>query len=301
MLKKLILRVLNPIHFFKIIYLSYDKKRINRVFADEQLKFYSKILPTDFLHYGYFDDKNIKPEDISVAMIYKAQVRYAELLLEKVVDKNNQILDIGCGMGGLVKMMLEQNLKPVALTPDQTQIKHISEKYHTLKVYPTKFEDIPLEENLDKYGTVITSESLQYLDLDKSLEIINQILKKEKDSRWIACDYFKINQEGEKSGHNWSNFISKLDKSGFKLTYEYDITPHILPTISYVYFMANNIGLPSVEFAIDKLKVKKKGIYYLIEPSLNYIFEKINKNLKTVNPVEFAKTKKYVLMVIERK
>ncbi len=301
MLKKIILRILNPIHLFQIIKLSYNNKRVNRVFADEQLKFYSKILPTDFLHYGYFDDTTIKPEDISVGMIYKAQVRYAELLLQKIEDRHSLILDVGCGMGGLIKMMLEQNLKPVALTPDATQIAHISTKYPTLKVYATRFEDIPLQENIDTYGTIITSESLQYLDLDKSLTLINKILKKETNSRWIACDYFKIGVEGEKSGHNWDVFLQKLDSNGFKLTFQYDITPHILPTISYVYFMANNIGKPSLEFALDKLKVKKKGLYYLIEPTIDTIFEKINKNLKTVNPKIFASSKKYVLMVIERK
>lgn len=301
MLKKLILRILNPIHLYQIIKLSYNKKRIDRVFADEQLKFYSKILPTDFLHYGYFDDILIKPEDISVGMIYKAQVRYAELLLEKIEDKHNLILDIGCGMGGLVKMMLENDLKPVALTPDATQIAHISRKYPNLKVYATRFEDIPLDENVGKYGTVITSESLQYLDMDKSLILIDKILKNEKNSRWIACDYFKLGTEGEKSGHNWDIFLQKLDKNGFKLTYQYDITKHILPTIAYVYFMANNIGKPSVEFALDKLKVKKKGIYYLIQPTIQFVFEKINKNLNTVNPTIFMASKKYILMVIERK
>lgn len=298
MLNDFILRLINPIHVYKIISLNRNKNRLNRTYGDEQLKLYSQITPNGFLHYGYFDDVNIDPKEISVGMIYRAQERYAEVLLEKITNKEDFILDVGCGMGGMINMMLKQNLKPVAVTPDKTQIGFVEEKYSQVPLYGCKFEDTPTEENADKYGTIITSESLQYLNLDKSLPLIDKFLK--KGGKWIACDYFKINNQGEKSGHNWDVFHEKVKLAGFKITEKIDITPHILPTISYLYFMATQIGLPVIEFAIEKLKVKKKGIFYAIEPFLGKISSKIDKNMQTINPEVFIKTKMYVLMVIER-
>lgn len=298
MLNDFILRVINPVHLYKIISLNRNKNRVSRTYADEQLKLYSQITPNGFLHYGYFDDVSIDPKEISVGMIYRAQERYAEVLLEKITNQNDEILDVGCGMGGLINMMLAKKLKPVALTPDKTQIQFIKEKYKNTPIYGCKFEDTPQTENANRFGTIITSESLQYLDLDKSLPLITNFLK--KDGKWIACDYFKINNQGEKSGHNWEVFEEKLKKSGFKIIEKTDITPHILPTISYLYFMAVQIGLPVLEFALDKLKVKKKGIYYAIEPFVEKIYKKLTKNIQTIDPELFKHSKMYVLMVIEK-
>lgn len=298
MLNDFILRIINPVHLYKIISLNRNKSRISRTYSDEQLKLYSQITPNGFLHYGYFDDINIDAKEISVGMIYRAQERYAEVLLEKITNREVEILDVGCGMGGLINMMLNQNLKPVALTPDKTQIQFIKEKYKQVSVYACKFEDTPQTENNKRYGTIITSESLQYLDLDKSLPLIDKFLK--SGGKWIACDYFKINNQGEKSGHNWDIFENKLTKAGFKITEKRDITPHILPTISYLYFMAIQIGLPVVQFALEKLKVKKKGIYYAIEPFIEQIYKKLTKNIQTIDPELFKHTKMYVLMTIEK-
>lgn len=187
----------------------------------------------------------------------------------------------------------------MALTPDSVQADTVAENYPSIKLFHCKFEDLPYSNLKEEYGTVITSESLQYLNLDISLPIINHILK--TNGKWIACDYFKIGDKAEKSGHKWDVFEEKLAASGFKLTHKEDITPNILPTLSYLFFMATKLGLPVFDFGISKLKVKKKGYYYGVEPFIDEIKEKINKGLQVVNPELFAQNKRYILMVIERK
>jgi hypothetical protein len=42
-------------------------------FNDPQLQLYARILPNDFLHYGYFDDSGTSPESISLATLGRAQ------------------------------------------------------------------------------------------------------------------------------------------------------------------------------------------------------------------------------------
>jgi cyclopropane fatty-acyl-phospholipid synthase-like methyltransferase len=291
-------RFLYPHHLYRVIKLQRNRKKVERVYDDAQLKLYSELLPKDFLHYGYFEDPNINPLDISINHLYKAQEDYGWQIINHITDYNNPVLDIGCGMGGLLALMQSKNLRAVALTPDKNQVKHVREKYKGVQVLDCRFEDMPANDFTSHFGTVVTSESLQYLKLDEALPLINKILK--PGGRWVACDYFKKGEAGEKSGHNWQIFTNKLQQNGFKITYQRDITPNVLPTIAYVYMWANQIGMPVKEFALGKLKVKAPGIYYAVSEAIPMLEAKINKNIDTINPTIFSANKQYVLMVIER-
>jgi hypothetical protein len=297
-IKPIIYKFINPINLFKIIKLQRNKKRVARVRDDAQLKLYSLILKSDFLHYGYFEDPEIKPQDISLNQLYSAQLRYAELLVEKISNTSEEVLDIGCGMGGLLKLLLDKGIKPVALTPDNTQIHYITGKYPDVPRYHCRFEDLPGDENLNRFGTLITSESLQYLNLDEALPLLHKISK--PDVTWVACDYFRIGDKAEKSGHYYNSFLEKLEKYGWEMTCDRDITPNILPTIAYVHMWGNDIGVPFFNFAVEKVQVKQPGLYYAIASVLPKIKAKFDKNLDTVNPVIFAKNKMYKLMVLKK-
>jgi 2-polyprenyl-3-methyl-5-hydroxy-6-metoxy-1,4-benzoquinol methylase len=289
-------RVLYPQHIYKVIKLQRNKNNTDRVFDDAQLKLYSTIIPGDFLHYGYFEDIHITPQDISLNAIYKAQLKYAEMLLDKITDKKSPVLDIGCGMGGLLKLMLDRGLSPVALSPDKTQIRYVQEKYPTIKALESMFEDMSPVEN--EYGTVITSESLQYLQLDKALPLLKKILK--PGGKWIACDYFRVGTNAEKSGHYWEQFQKQVNKAGWKITFQQDITLNVLPTISYVYMWGNNIIKPVKDFAFEKLNKKQPGVNYIFQDLMKTISHKLDKSLDVVNPETFAANKQYVLMVLEQ-
>lgn len=290
-------RLLLPHHLFKVIQLQRKRKSKERVFEDPQLKLYHDILPGDFLHYGYFDHPEVHPLDMTINMIYQAQERYGEKLAELINDKTNPALDVGCGMGGLLKILNKKNIPAIGLTPDAHQVKHLKNSYPN-KIIESKFEDVQPEAYLNFFGTIITSESLQYLDLPLSIAIINKILK--TGGQWIACDYFRTGASGEKSGHNWAYFIRELQKGGFKISYQEDITANIIPTIAYVHHWASKIGLPLKDFLIGKFQIKAPGFYYAFSEALPEIEKKLNKNIATVDPVVFAQNKKYILMVIER-
>ena len=109
MSKKIVFSVLKrffyPQHLYQVIKLQLDRKKHKRAFDDAQLKLFSKLLPGDFLHYGYFEDTQIKPEDISLNDIYRAQENYGWQIVNFITDYEQPVLDIGCGGGILAESM----------------------------------------------------------------------------------------------------------------------------------------------------------------------------------------------------
>ena len=93
--------------------------------------------------------------------------------MNQVLDNSRKILDVGCGMGGLSKILFDNGYKIESLTPDNNQKNYINNKYKDLIVHHMKFEDFSAN---DTYGTVINSESLQYINLNVAFEIIDKIL-----------------------------------------------------------------------------------------------------------------------------
>ncbi len=289
-------KVMNPLNLAKMVQLERGKKRHSRTAEDAQLKLYSKILKGDFLHYGYFDNPDLAAEDISFSMIYRAQERYAEKILDLIPEGKKQVLDVGCGMGGLLGMLNSRGHKAVGLTPDIHQVQYIRDHYPNPTLH-CRFEEIPLAEYRGAFDVIITSESLQYLKLDESLPLIQELLR--PGGCWIACDYFRQTPESfEKSGHIWTDFELQLKKGGFNLESCEDITPHILPTIAFAHLWGQRVGLPVLDFLVEKLRVKNPGWYYLAEDMIPELMEKVEKNLKVVDPVQFAAVKKYLLMKI---
>src|SRR5690606_38390765 len=86
-------RVLHPKHLVNAIKLQRGRKANKRVYDDAQLALLSQIIPGGYLHYGYFDDVDREPREISLAEITRAQERYAELLVELAEDKSSPVLD----------------------------------------------------------------------------------------------------------------------------------------------------------------------------------------------------------------
>lgn len=299
MFKPLIKKLLWPPHLWKAYSAKTNQKRVARSAEDPQLKLYDQILKTGFLHYGYFDDPEKPADEISFKDIRQAQIRYAELVMEQISDTNGAVLDVGCGMGGLIRLLLERGMPTTGLTPDRVQLNCISQKYPQAKLICAKFQKMPVLQCENFFSTVIHSESLQYMCLDKAIKNVLTILK--PDGRWIVVDYFRLEMAQEKSGHKWKDFLQKLEENDLEIVFKKDITANIRPTLGFIHMWGNEIGKPIFEFVIAKLEKKHPGKYYLLKEIIDELNCKIKKNLDTVNPDIFTKGKNYILMSIERK
>ena len=271
---------------------KYDKSSY-----DLELNLYSKLLKNDMLHYGYFQNPDIKPEDISIKQIEDAQVLYSQQIINQIKRKNESILDVGCGMGGLAKIINEKNLNVEVLTPNKNQIDHIQSKYPELKFYHSKFEDMNTSES---YGTVIHSESLQYIDLDEAFKMVEIIIN--SGGQWIITDYFRINSSGiNKSGHKLHDFLKKVEEYGWKITFKQDITSNVMPTLKFINMYAERFLFPLKHFAFEKLRFKNAKLFFMTKLIRDSMERKIHKEMASVDIKQFQNEKKYLLFVLEKK
>ena len=91
---------------------------------DLELALYATIFGNNFLHYGYFHDPAVDPESLSFASLKQAMDDYATLVVERV-RTGERVLDVGCGMGGLLARLERHGAQPTGLTPNRAQAAHV--------------------------------------------------------------------------------------------------------------------------------------------------------------------------------
>ncbi len=201
-------------------------------------------------------------------------------------------------MGGLCKLLKERGCTPVALTPDRLQASHIRTTLSDVELIRCKFEALDAANHPHRFGTVITSESLQYLKLPQALPVLEKVLR--PGGRWIACDFFHSRPSKDRSCHVWSEFKEKLAETGWQITYERDITPHVLPMLAYIHMWATRFGVPLMQFAFLRLRRKNPGVHYLASGAMESLDQLAAANIALIDPAQFAATKKYMLVVMQR-
>jgi SAM-dependent methyltransferase len=292
-------RVAHPRHAIEILKRLPKRPQEAKFVDDAQLRLYSEILPGDFLNYGYFDDPEIPPEKLCLHDIQQAQIRYGQLLINQIRDRIGQVLDVGCGMGGLLNLLVAQGFSPTALTPNRRQVKYVQSRHPCLPMIHGKFEEIPVEKYRNHFTSVITSESFQYVNLAAGLATMDKILA--LGGRWILCDYFRTCPGARKSGHLWGDFLQALEKNNWRIVSQKDITRNALPTVRFVYMCGRRIGLPAVDFALEKFHKKRPALHYLFEEIITRTRAYLLDQLEIINPESFQRDKKYMMLAIERR
>ena len=297
-LKELFVRTLGPSHIVDRMRLRRAHRKTPTVRANSQLDLYSRMLPGDFLHYGYFEDPDVPADSLSFDALHDAQLRYAEKLLDLITASDAPVLDVGCGMGGLLGMLRDRGHTALGLTPDEYQMAHIRSAYPDVPVLNCRFEDTPVEDYRGYFGTVVHSESIQYMRPDCVFRVMKEILA--PGGTWIVSDYFRLGEAGERSGWQWDQFEDRLVEHGFQVVHSEDVTRNVLPTLAFAHNLGSRIGLPAYDFASDKLRVKKPGLHYIVQNVAERGREAVLKNLSVIDPERFARTKRYMLMSMTR-
>ncbi len=296
--RQILARTFLPHHIAGWIQRRRSHRRIPTAARNAQLSLYSRILPGDFLHYGYFDDVEAVSERLGFHDIQHAQLRYAQELVKLIDRPGEPVLDVGSGMGGLLGPLRDAGFAVTGLTPDARQAEHIRRVHQGVPVLHCRFEDMPLNGYTGVFGAVIHAESIQYMDPDRVFPVVERVLA--PDGIWIVADYFRVRTEGERSGWPWEDFLERVDANGFHIVHRRDITAHVLPTLGFAHLLASRIGLPVFDFAHEKLQAKSPGVHYVLEDVIAAIRRSILRNMAVVDPADFARRKRYMLVTMRR-
>ncbi len=199
-------------------------------------------------------------------------------------------------MGGFSNLLTSRGYDVESLTPNNNQIEFIQKNYQHLVTHHAKYEQF---NSAKRFGTVINSESFQYISLNEAFEKTDEIILPE--GRWIIIDYFGLEKKGDnQKPHHLDTFYEKVKEFNWSVVHEQDITLNILPTLSYVDMYVDRFLSPVKQFAYEKLRYKSPKLFYLSSRIRSSIDKKIQKETKTVNPAEFLKERKYMLLVLEK-
>ncbi len=296
--KRTLLGLVSPAKIVRAIRLHRARRTLSRTASDEGLKFYSEILPGDFLHFGFFEDPDTDPREISLADLERAQLAFTRLFIERMHDKDRPVLDVGCGMGGLSARLAAEGFVPVALTPDVHQIAYIQNKYPAIELIRGRFEDIDAEAHARRFGTIINSESLQYLDLDKSAKLVGKLLA--PGGRWLIADFFKTSEAYTGSGHVWENVKKVLAANGLAIVFERDITPNTGVTLRYIHMLAEGVVMPIMRLGTGKLARKQPGIHSMFKDFIDDVFALANFRIAVINPEKQLRERRYIFIEVAR-
>lgn len=305
--KQVLGRVLLPAHAWRRRRLRRNHERTPTAEGNAQLLLYSRMLAGDFLHYGYFDDPDTPPETISFDGLRRAQLRYAEKIMAAVGRPNpgSPVLDVGSGMGGMLGMLLAAGHEATGLTPDRHQVEHIRRAYPDAAVLRCRFEEMPAGERRGRFGTVVHAESIQYMEPDRVFHVVDEALA--DGGRWIVADYFRkapgaggAERGAARSGWALDAFRELAERTGWGVVQEEDMTAHVVPTLAFARMLAERIGLPVLDFAQAKLRAKRPGAHYVLEPLAERARMEAARSLDALDPEEFARRKRYLLMTLQR-
>ena len=263
---------------------------------DIDLKLYAKVFENEFLHYGYFSPIPQDAEHISLYDIKQAMHAYAELITSRI-ETGKVVLDVGCGTGGLSRLLRDKGVQATGLTPNISQYEYIKARHPHIPVIKSELEGLEAAEYRGKFDVVVNSESFQYIGIETGMRKIRDILK--DDGTWLVVDYYRLREDARnKSGHLLSEFLDGLARNALKAEETLDITPNVLPTLGYAYLLATRIGLPLVDHAIDKFFLNHPLLCYVFGDSVKHYRGRVR--LDTLAPEVFARDKRYLLHCIRK-
>lgn len=260
---------------------------------DLELALYGAIFGNNFLHYGYFDPIPADAETISLARLKQAMVDYATLLVARV-RAGERVLDVGCGMGGLLARLEAAGVRATGVTPNTAHAAHIKSKWPRIPLIESTLEKVDAAAT-PKFDAIINAESFQYIDPDAGMRQVRALLA--PGGRWVMIDYFRLNADAKnKSGHLLADFEAATARHGFEITERIDVTENCLPTLAYGRLLAERFALPLARFGADKFFLSHPFLAYLFQPKIQAKLAGVK--LYTLDPEVFRREKRYLLFTL---
>lgn len=203
-----------------------------------------QLLDVEDLHYGLWD----ADLPLTAANLVRAQQRYTNLLLERIAKlisgiRVPAILDVGCGTGHLLQLMLERGWRADAVNPSPALNAMVRDRLHAVpdhraRLLETTFENIPPDFRTRQYDLILFSESFQYISLAGFFAQAASLLR--DGGVLLICDFFRTGADGDGApgdgsfggGHRLDDFYRAVDAGPFAIEREEDLTSRVIPNIA---------------------------------------------------------------------
>lgn len=263
---------------------------------DIDLKLYAKVFENEFLHYGYFSPIPENAERISLYDIKQAMHAYAELITSRI-GAGQVVLDVGCGTGGLLRLLHEKKIAATGLTPNISQYEYIRSRYPDIPVIRSELEKLESVAYTGRFDVIVNAESFQYIAIDAGMRAIGGMLK--DHGTWLVIDYYRLRADTHnKSGHLLDEFLDGLARNRLVIEETLDVTANVLPTLSYAQLLVTRFGLPLLDHGVEKFFLMHPLARYLLSEAFDHHRGRIK--LDTLDPEVFARDKRYILHRIRK-
>jgi SAM-dependent methyltransferase len=272
-----------------------------------------QILAVEDLHYGLWE-----PDlELSLGNITLAQQRYTDLLLGKLDallahHKTPRILDVGCGTGHMMQLLIERGYAVDAVNPSAPLNQQVRARLATMpnadsSLFESDFESLPLSTCRHHYDLLLFSESFQYIPLPKIFENSTALLK--PGGLLLVCDFFKTDAhcdggDGDRSfsgGHLLGAFYEHVSAAPFTLRHDEDLTSRISPNIALLDEWLTQRLLPASRSIDHYLRSRHPRLTRVIQWLARHKLERLRYKYLSGHRSQavFEKYKTYRLLVLQ--
>ena len=231
---------------------------------------------TEHLHFGFW------PDDLSVNIdkLNKAQDLHSNQILKSIPNDVKTILDVGSGSGGLAEKLVGSGYKVECVSPSEYLSDAIEKKLKSsVVVHRSTFEKF---ETQKKYDLVLFSESFQYVNINKTLNKLPDIIKDK--GHLLICDFFRQPGTGTKplgGGHDWQIYQNNLGDHDFAIVKDIDITKETARTYDLINQIINEVADP-----VRDLSAKYLDSHY--PKGMRLLKWYFDKKIRRINRIYFA-------------
>jgi len=207
------------------------------------------------VHYGYWEDG----VELNLANLPKAQEAYCDFILSHIPDGTKTVLDVGCGVGGLSRRLLDAGYTVDALSPSSVLNAYARELLgDEAPIHECRFEDI---DTTRKYDMIVFSESFQYVNPTKAFENCAALLA--PGGHVLICDIFRV-KTADKSpmggGTRLHRFNAALEGAPFEKIKDIDITRQTGRTMEMVNDFLMRVAKPGHDMLLDFVRERNPWI-----------------------------------------
>ena len=231
---------------------------------------------TEHLHFGFW------PDDLSVNIdnLKKAQDLHSNQILKSIPNDVKTILDVGSGSGGLAEKLVGSGYKVECVSPSEYLSDAIEKKLKSsVVVHRSTFEKF---ETQKKYDLVLFSESFQYVNINKTLNKLPDIIKDK--GHLLICDFFRQPGTGTKplgGGHDWQIYQNNLGDHDFAIVKDINITKETARTYDLINQIINEVADP-----VRDLSAKYLDSHY--PKGMRLLKWYFDKKIRRINRIYFA-------------